>query len=149
MSNQKKVLLILSNILLAIMYIAFAYCITSMFEPFPWYSEESAYLVSMAFVWIPLCIVTLFCIILRFCFKHYRKSLICIACLNAIYIPGIFGLGFLNITLDGIRMIGICALFTMSLYFLLTLIFAIKDKNEIFDFTKREILLKKGNGDNL
>ena len=139
MKKSRKVILIIMNTLMGLLYLGQAFSVLQTFEFFPWYNEEGSFLMSMALLWVPLCLVTLVNIILRFCFKEYRKSLICIACLNSLYIPCIFALGYVNITIEWIKIIGCVSILTMILYFVLSLIFSIKDRNREFDFKNRVI----------
>lgn len=87
---------IVLNILLGIMYLFFIYLAATMLSFVPWYDENGMYLISMLALWLPLSIATIIKVVIDFVGKSYDKVLICLAALNAIYIPIIFVLGFIE-----------------------------------------------------
>ncbi len=110
----------LISILLTVLYFAFAFIVSCMFEIFPWFDGDGVYMLYMLVVWLPLCIMTLIQIILSFAVKRFNKPLVMLASLNAVYIPMIFLLGFSDISLTALKIIGIIAVITMSVYSVLS-----------------------------
>lgn len=110
----------LISILLTVLYFAFAFIVSCMFEIFPWFDGDGVYMLYMLVVWLPLCIMTLIQIILSFAVKRFNKPLVMLASLNAVYIPMIFLLGFADISLTALKIIGIIAVITMSVYSVLS-----------------------------
>lgn len=96
MKKFLKISDIVLNILLGIMYLFFIYLSTAMLSFLPWYDENGMYLISMLGLWLPLSLITIIKVILDFVGKRPDKALICFAALNAIYIPVIFILGFIE-----------------------------------------------------
>ena len=141
MNRLAKIIAAVMNFLTALIYILFIFAVSSMFSFVPWYDESGTYLVYLVLIWIPLCVITLINVLLRLISRDYRRSLVSLACLNAIYIPLIFGLGYLSIKLWVVQLIGVTGSLTMLLYFVLTLIFFLKNKkrNKVFDFKNRKI----------
>lgn len=111
---------ILINILLAAFYLAFAFIVSCMFEAFPWYDGDGVYMLYMVVIWLPLCVLTLLQIFLSFIAKRFNKPLVMLASLNAVYIPMIFLLGFADMSLTALRIIGIIAVITMLVYSVLS-----------------------------
>ncbi len=87
-----------------------------MFEFMPWYDGDGAYMFYLAVVWLPLCVVTITHIAASLIAKRFNKLLASLSSLNAVYIPIIFLLGFAEISLTGIRVIGVIAVITMLIY---------------------------------
>ena len=108
------------NVLIAVLYLVFAFIVSCMFEIFAWYDGDGVYMLYMLAVWLPLCFLTLIQIILSLIVKRFNKPLVTLASLNAVYIPMIFLLGFANISLTALRIIGIIAVITMLIYSVLS-----------------------------
>ncbi len=111
----------LINILLSILYLVFAFIVSCMFEVFPWYDGDGVYMLYMVVVWLPLCVLTLIQILSSLIGKRFNKPLVMLASLNAVYIPMIFLLGFVDISLTALRIIGIIAVITMLAYSVLSI----------------------------
>ena len=118
--KASKVIGVIANVLLMVLYILFALTVSCMFEGMPGYSEDQSYLLYMLALWIPLCLVTVLRIIMMLVCRIWDKATVCLASLNAVYIPLVFGLGFIfDLTETTYKVIGICAVVTMILYFVL------------------------------
>lgn len=104
------------NVLLTLIYVAFAITVSCMFDFLPWYDGDGLYMLYMAFVWLPLCFLTIIQIASSLIVKRFNKLLASLSSLNAIYIPIVFLLGFADISLTFVKVIGIVAIITMSLY---------------------------------
>ncbi len=111
-----KVVLTVINILLAVLYFAFMLVVSCMFELFPWYDSDGAYMLYMLVIWLPLCVVSLVQIVASVIAKRFNKGFASLICLNAVYIPLIFALGFVNISFETLKTICIIAVMTMILY---------------------------------
>ena len=112
-------------IILTLIYIFFAYTVSSMFDIFPWYDGEGFYMLSLMLVWLPLCVVTLLQIVASVLAKRFDKAVSILLCLNAIYIPLIFVLGFADVPLAVFKTIGVIAVITMIAY---VTVFIMKNK---------------------
>ena len=110
----------LLNALLTILYLAFAFTVSCMFEVFPWYDADGVYMLYMLAVWLPLCFLTLIQIILSLIAKRFDKPLVTLASLNAVYVPMIFLLGFADVSLTVFKLIGVIAVITMLIYSVLS-----------------------------
>lgn len=108
------------NVLIALLYIIFAFIVSCMFECFPWHDGDGVYMLYMLAVWLPLCVLTLIQIITSLIFKRFNKPLVTLASLNAVYIPMIFLLGFSDISFTALKIIGIIAVITMLIYSVLS-----------------------------
>ena len=117
-----KIISAFIDLLLAILYLAFAFTVSCMFEPFPWYDADGSYMLFMVVIWLPLCGVSIVRIIASLIAKRFNKLFASLVCLNAIYIPLIFALGFLSISFVMLKVIGIIAVITMILYIVLSVL---------------------------
>ncbi len=116
-----KAISYVSDILLAVLYLLFVLTVCCMFDVLPIYSADQTYLIYMAVLWLPLCVVTLVRVIMLVITHSWNKGIVTLACLNAVYIPAIFLCGYIfDMTETSLRVIGIFAVITMILYFLLS-----------------------------
>ena len=110
---------ILFDILLAVLYLIFAFIASRLFKIFPWYDADGGYMISFLFIWLPICVVTIIQIAISFFAKHYDKLVVSLAALNAVYIPLIFLFGYIGISLTALRVTCIIAILTMITYIVL------------------------------
>lgn len=82
-------------------------------------------MLSLMLVWLPLCVVTLLQIVASVLAKRFDKAVSILLCLNAIYIPLIFVLGFADVPLAVFKTIGVIAVITMIAY---VTVFIMKNK---------------------
>ncbi|MBQ4602210.1 MAG: hypothetical protein IJB24_05040 [Clostridia bacterium] len=108
------------NVLLTVLYLAFAFIVSCMFEVFPWHDGDGVYMLYMLVVWLPLCFLTIIQIFSSLIAKRFNKPLVTLASLNAVYIPLIFILGFADISFTALKVIGIVAVITMFVYSVLS-----------------------------
>ena len=108
------------NLLLTLLYLAFAFIVSCMFEVFPWHDANGAYMLYMLVVWLPVCVLTIIQILISLIARKFNKPLVTLAALNAVYIPLIFVLGFAEVTLNVFKIIGVVAVITMVLYSVLS-----------------------------
>ena len=106
----------LVNILLAMLYLVFAFIVSCMFEFFPWHDGDGVYMLYMLAVWLPICFLTIIQITVSVIARKFNKPMVTLASLNAIYIPLIFILGFADISFTALKIIGIIAVITMITY---------------------------------
>ena len=104
------------NILLALIYLFFIFTVSCMFEFMPCYDGDGGYMIYMAVVWLPLCGITILQIAASLIAKRFNKLLASLSSLNAVYIPMIFLLGFADLSVTGIKVIGVIAVITMLIY---------------------------------
>ena len=104
------------NILLALIYLLFIFTVSCMFEFMPWYDGDGVYMLNWAVVWLPLCVLTILQIVSSLVARRFNKLLASLSSLNAVYIPIIFLLGFADVSLTGIKIIGVIAVITMLTY---------------------------------
>ena len=104
------------NGLLAVIYVVFIIIISRMFKIFPWYDGNADYMLSMVVLWLPLCFLTIIQIAMSLIVKRFNKPLVALVSLNAVYIPMIFLLGFINISFTALKLICILAIITMITY---------------------------------
>ncbi|MBQ4560992.1 MAG: hypothetical protein IJA55_01520 [Clostridia bacterium] len=102
--------------LLAIIYLMFIIVVSAMFKIFPWHDPDGGYMLRLLVLWLPMCFVTIIQIVLSLIAKRFNKPLVTLVSLNAIYIPMIFLLGFVNISLIALKLICILATVTMIIY---------------------------------
>lgn len=114
--------------LIILLYLCLIYAASRMFSIFPWYDENGNYLLLLLLVWIPLCVFTLIHIVLLKITKKYYKPLAALEALNALYIPIIFLLGIVGITINGLRIIGVSAFITIIIYIVLSIVRARKER---------------------
>ena len=109
-----------SNILLAVLYLMFVLTVFSMFEMLPLYSADQTYLIYMAVLWLPLSVVTIVRVVMLVVTHSWNKSMVTLVCLNSVYIPAIFLCGYVfEMTETVLKAVGVFAIITMILYFLL------------------------------
>ena len=104
------------NILLTLIYLLFIFTVSCMFEFMPWYDGDGVYMLNLAVVWLPLCVLTILQIVSSLVARRFNKLLASLSSLNAVYIPIIFLLGFADVSLAGIKIIGVIAVITMLTY---------------------------------
>ena len=73
-------------------------------------------MLTMLFVWLPLSLITIIQIVISAVAKHFDKLNTILLCLNALYIPLIFVLGFTDASLNVFRTIGVVGIITMVAY---------------------------------
>ena len=128
MKKVLKISDIVLHILLALLYIFFIYVITTMFTFLPWYDANELYLIKMLALWLPLSLITILVLLIKFLKKEFKRLTVCLTALNAVYIPLIFCLGFLNIQLWLTQLICVFAVITMILYFAIIIKNMIKNR---------------------
>ena len=121
-----KIISTVLNVILAVLYLLFIFTVSCMFEVFPWHDADGTYMLYMVLLWLPLCVVSLVRVAVSLVFKQFDKGLASLVCLNAIYIPLIFLLGFVNISFAALKVIGVISVITMILYIVLSVISARK-----------------------
>ena len=125
-----RIFSVILNVMLGALYLVFGFAITMMYPVFPWFSEDQSYMLYMFGLWLPICIVTILYVLTVILRKRFDKLTVGIACLNAIYIPLVFALGFVDVKLLTIRIIGGCALTTMVVFYILVICEFVKNKKE-------------------
>lgn len=106
----------LITVLLALLYLVFIYSVSCMFSFFGWYDAEGYYMLTFVGIWLPLCVLTLLQIIVSVIAKRFDKPTAMLLCLNALYIPVIFLLGFADVSLTVFKTIGVIGIITMITY---------------------------------
>jgi len=102
--------------ILFIFYLIFIFLVSSMFKFMPWYDEGGIYLLRLLLLWLPLSFMTIISVVIKFLTKDFNKAFVCIEALNAVYIPLIFLLGYVNIPLWVTQLIGLAGVITMIIY---------------------------------
>ncbi|MBE6686416.1 MAG: hypothetical protein E7591_04200 [Ruminococcaceae bacterium] len=82
----------------------------------PWFDSNELYLIKMLMLWLPLSLLTIFSLAVRFLKKEFWQTEVCLCSANAVCIPLIFCLGYLNIPLWGTQLICVAACITMAAY---------------------------------
>lgn len=132
---MKKVINISSLVLhgaLLILYIWFIYIVSTMFSFVPWYDENAMYLIDMIYLWLPLSCVTILMLITRFITKTFDYFYVCISALNAVYIPILFVLGFVDHPFLLTAFIAVAACVTMVLYSVAYIKGVIRQRHNLF-----------------
>ncbi len=106
----------LITVLLTVLYLVFVFSVSCMFSFLPWYDTDGFYMLNFALIWLPLCVLTLLQIIISVISKRFNKPTAMLLCLNALYIPIVFLLGFTDVSVSVFKTIGIIGIITMITY---------------------------------
>lgn len=128
MKKSKKIILIALDAIMIILYLYLGYCFTSMFSFMPWYDINELYLINLIGIWLPISFATIINILVKLIMRCYDKAIFSLACLNAIYIPILFGLGFISVPFWLTKTIGAIAIITIITYTVLCVRYLIKNK---------------------
>jgi hypothetical protein len=92
--------LIFFNALLVLMYLPLLYLILAKFKFIPWYASDASFILYYL-LWLPLCVVSIISVIIRFFTTASSRADIMLVCFNALVIPLLFLSDFVGMTVFG------------------------------------------------